>query len=129
MVFDYLGKLVDGRGKMEEWKRTPLISVRLQETLVELDIAGLVIHQTTKDGYKKQDMAGIAGGVGVAYEAVCAVQILKHDEDNLRKIVNIKPPRGVEGYWKYCELYKDPLYPIFGLVEKEERYVAPDYTV
>ena len=120
MVFDYLGKLVDDRGKMEEWKRTPLISVRLQEMLVELDIAGLIIHQKTKSEYKKQDISGIAGGVGVAYEVVCAVQIENHDEDNLRKIVNIKPPRGVEGYWKYCELYKDPLYPIFGLAEQKE---------
>ncbi len=123
MVFDYLGKLVDNRGKMDEWKRTPLISVLLQEMLVEIDIAGLVIHQVTKDGYESQDMAGIAGGVGLSYEIVCAAQILAHDEDNLRKIVNVKPPRGVEGYWKYCELFKDPLYPIFGLVEKEDKEI------
>ena len=120
MVFDYLGKLADYRGKMEEWKRTPLISASLQETLVELDIAGLVIHQVTKDGYKKQNLAGTAGGVTVAYEAVCIVQILKDDEDNLRKIINIKPPRHVEGYWKMCKLYKDPLYPLFGEVADEE---------
>ena len=129
MVFDYLGKLVDNRGKMEEWKRTPIISVRLQEMLVELDIAGLIIHQTTKDGYKKQDLAGIAGGVGVAYEVVCAVQIELHEEDNLRKIVNIKPPRGVEGYWKYTELWKDPLYPRFELAKKEEPMMYKDHTV
>jgi len=127
MVFDYLGKLSDYKGKMKEWERTPLISAALQDMLVELDIAGLIIHQTTKDGYKDQDMAGIAGGVGVSYEIVCAVQILKHDEDNLRKIINVKPPRGVEGYWKICELYKDPLYPSFGEVLTEDNFV-PHYS-
>ena len=120
LVFDYLGKLKDYKGKMKEWERTPLLIASVQEMLVELDIAGLVVHQTTKDGYTDQDMAGIAGGVGGAYEIVCATQILKGDSDDVRKIINIKPPRGVEGYWKMCELYKDPLYPTFAQVLKED---------
>ena len=128
MVFDYLGKLADHRGKMEEWKRTPLMTASLQETLVELDIAGLVIHQVTKDGYKKQDMAGIAGGVTVAYEAVCAVQMEQDDEENLRKIINVLPPRGVEGYWKMCKLWKDPLHPRFELVTEEDNGFVPHYS-
>jgi len=124
MVFDYLGKLKDDEGKItDEWKRTEKIAVRLQDILVELDIAGLIIHQPNKDGYDKPSMAGIAGGKGVAFEVVCAVQMMAHEEDNLRTILNVKPPRGVEGYWKSCELYKNPLYPKFELAEKEVKEI------
>ena len=117
VVFDYMGKLVDYLGKMEKWKRSEWLMARVQDILVELDIAGLIIHQVTKEGYDKADMSGVAGGVDVTYEIVCAVQIMEGDKDNIRKVVNVKPPRGVEGYWKMCKLYKDPLYPIFGLAE------------
>jgi len=129
MVFDYLGKLVDLEGKMEKWKRAELLMARVQDIVVELDIVGLVVHQVTKAGYDNPSMANISGGGDTQYEIVCAVQILKHDEDNLRKIVNIKPPRGVEGYWKLCELWKDPLYPRFELAKKEEPVMYKDYTV
>lgn len=124
MVFDYLGKLKDHQDIKDEWKRTEKIAVSLQDILVELDIAGLVIHQPNKEGYEKPSMAGIAGGKDVAFEVVCAVQIVNvPDEDNLREVINIKPPRGVEGYWKSCKLYKDPLYPRFELAAKEEKEV------
>ena len=123
MVFDYLGKLRDLVNEYsDEWKRTEEIAYRLQPILVELDIAGLIVHQNIKSEYGKPSMKGVAGGKGIAFEAVCAVQIVEGDTDKSRKIVNVKPPRGVEGYWHQCYLYKDPLLPRFGQVVIGEGY-------
>ena len=59
-------------------------------TLDFVDIAGLVIHELTKEGMGKPSMKGIAGGKKVAYRAVCAVQMLSHiadePEENFRTI-------------------------------------------
>ncbi len=129
MVFDYLGKLADGRGKMKDWERYDLIICSLQDMLVDLDITGLVIHQNIKsDMGKKPSMAGIAGGKDVTYEAVCAVKLVPHippkgeePNANFRTVQNIKDQRLVEGGWEYCDLYKDPLYPRFGLAEKGDK--------
>jgi len=131
MVFDYLGKLVDLKGVFkDEWKRSTELAYRLQPILVDLDIAGLIVHQTNKEGFKKPSMGGISGGGGVAFEAVCAVQIMPGEEDNLRKIINIKPPRGVEGYWHSCKLFKDPMLPMMGqVVAKDDKEQYQDYTV
>jgi replicative DNA helicase len=130
MVFDYLDDLKDFEGKVEGWRRSEILASRLQDILVELDIAGLVIHELTKDGMKKPSMRGIAGGKKVAYRAVCAVQLLSHiplkgeeAEENFRTVQSIKAPRLVEGYSKYADLFKDPLYPRFGLAERKAKDV------
>ena len=122
MVFDYLDDLKDFEGKVEGWRRSEILASRLQDILVELDIAGLVIHELTKEGMGKPSMKGIAGGKKVAYRAVCAVQLCSHiadePEENFRTVISIKAPRLVEGYSKYADLYKNPDYPTFGLAEK-----------
>ena len=132
MVFDYLDDLKDFEGKVEGWRRSEILASRIQDILVELDIAGLVIHELTKEGMGKPSMKGIAGGKKVAYRAVCAVQLCSHisdePEDNFRTVQSIKAPRLVEGYSKYADLFKDPLYPRFGLTEKKIKDVyVPDY--
>jgi hypothetical protein len=132
MVFDYLDDLKDFEGKVEGWRRSEILASRLQDILVELDIAGLVIHELTKEGMGKPSMKGIAGGKKVAYRAVCAVQLCNHIadevEENFRTVISIKAPRLVEGYKKYADLFKDPLYPRFGLAEKKIKDVyVPDY--
>ena len=122
MVFDYLDDLADEQGKMEGWKRSEILAVRLQRILVELNIRGLVIHEVNKEGMDNPGMAGIAGGKKVSYRSICAVQILPfvrdgdylEGDENLRSIKNIKQNRLVEGGREWCDLYKDPLYPKFG---------------
>jgi replicative DNA helicase len=122
MVFDYLDDLKDFEGKVEGWRRSEILASRLQDILVELDIAGLVIHELTKEGMGKPSMKGIAGGKKVAYRAVCAVQLCNHiadePEDNFRTVISIKAPRLVEGYKKYADLYKNPDFPTFDLAVK-----------
>ena len=140
MVFDYMGKLTDFQNKIpDKWRRAEILTERLQSMLLELDIAGLVVHQTTKKGFGKPSIEGMAGGVDVAFEPVCAVQITDHIpnkkrgekyNDDWRTIINIKPPRGVEGYKKACTLFKDPDYPMFGqTMPEKEKEMYRDHTV
>lgn len=133
MVFDYLDDLKDFEGKVEGWRRSEILATRLQDMLVELDICGLVIHELTKEGYGKRTMGGMAGGKKVAYRAVSAVQLIDHlpkdgePKKDFRSVMNIKPPRHVEGYKKICHLYKNPIYPRFELAAEDNDFV-PHYS-
>ena len=118
VFFDYLDYLKDFEGKVEGWRRSEILAERIQDILVDLDMVGLFIHEVTKKGMGEPGMSGIAGGKKVAYRAVCAVQILQHVSEgepdiDMRSIQNIKPPRLIEGYREWCDLYKNPLYPRF----------------
>ena len=122
-VFDFLTDLSDLEGKIDGWQRAEILASRVQSILKSLDIAGLFVHELTKWGMQQQgDMTGISGGKKVAYRATSAVAVREHlppaNEEpvaDYRTIINIKPPRLVEGYKQSCNLYKNPHYPRFGL--------------
>ena len=85
-----MGKLVDGLGKFKDWERYEQIAYSLQDMLVDLDIVGLVVHQINKKEMgQKPTKQGIAGGKGVAYEAVSAhAQKLKLMDGGIRSDID-----------------------------------------
>lgn len=128
-ALDYLELLRDRfPTARDKWQRSEMLARELIYIANDLDLPILVVQKLNKIGWDgAPSMDAFSGGSDLMYDVVCATVLTGHitdidqpEDKDIRTLTNVKPQRLVEGTLSGCNLRKDPDYPTFSSVARED---------